>query len=119
MHFAMLYFLILFAFANGLYLLDLNRPEGVDSASTVITGSLWIDTIINQYMLGLGEFNMDPFAESPYGLLMWIMFLLATFIIMLLFLNLVIAIMGSTYGDISENWDRSSLITRTQMYADF
>jgi len=38
---------------------------------------------------------------------------------MLLFLNMVIAIMGTTFGEVSEQWERSALITRTQMYADF
>jgi hypothetical protein len=66
-------------------------------------------------MLGLGEFNMDPFSESPYGLLMWVMFILATIIIMLCFLNMVIAIMGNTFGEVSENWERSALISKTQM----
>jgi len=47
------------------------------------------------------------------------MFLAATMITMLLFLNMVIAIMGTTFGEVSEQWERSALITRTQMYADF
>jgi len=70
-------------------------------------------------MLGLGEFSTDNFDGSPYFVLMWMMFLAATIITMLLFLNMVIAIMGISFGKVSENWERSALITRTQMYGDF
>lgn len=41
------------------------------------------------------------------------MFLAATFITNLVFLNMLIAIMGDTYGKVSEKWERSALIEVT------
>ena len=70
-------------------------------------------------MLGLGEFGIDDFKENTNERTIWIIFLFATFIIMLVFLNMIIAIMGNSYEKVSDNWERSALIERTRIYADF
>ena len=69
-------------------------------------------------MLGLGEFN-TAFDGSDYANLFWFYFIVATGLIMLLFLNMVIGIMGRTFSEVTDNLDKSALITRTEMYADF
>lgn len=64
-------------------------------------------------MLGLGEFGVDSFGDSSNEILMWLLFLFATFITMLVFFNMIIAIMGETFNTVNENWKRSSLIEKT------
>lgn len=54
-------------------------------------------------MLGLGEYiQYGNFENSDYGGMMWIFFILATFVSTLLFLNAIISIMGNTYGEVKE-----------------
>ena len=53
-------------------------------------------------MLGLGEFNTD-FDGSEYAAFFWLYFMVATLLIMLLFLNMVIAIMGKPFDEVTEN----------------
>ena len=56
------------------------------------------------YELGLGEFNLSEFdspdaTESYTGALCYIFFVLATILIMIVFLNMLIAIMGDAFAN--------------------
>ena len=51
--------------------------------------------------------------------MIWLIFFLATFLVIILFLNMIIAIMSDTYSRVSAAWLRSALIERTRIYADF
>ena len=62
-----------------------------------VFGIPWIDAFVRSYLVGLGEFGMDNYSSGEGGALVWIFFLLATFITQLLFMNLLIAIMGDTF----------------------
>lgn len=70
-------------------------------------------------MLGLGEFGQDEFASHSHSKLMWVFFLLATFLTQITFLNMLIAIMGDTYSRVTENKKRFALRERTGIYSDF
>ena len=79
----------------------------------------FVNAIINTYLLGLGEFSIDDFKENTNERTIWLIFLFSTFIIMIVFLNMIIAIMGNSYDKVSRDWERSALIEKTSMYADF
>jgi len=87
------------AFANIIYVLNLNR-EG-DLADVPIYSDLVgfapADAMIHAYLTGLGEFGMDNYSESD-STAMWIMFFMATVIVQLIFMNLLIAIMGESFA---------------------
>ena len=53
-------------------------------------------------MLSLGEFNTDPYQENSKDSLLWVVFILTTFITQITFLNMLIAIMGDTFARVSE-----------------
>ena len=50
------------------------------------------------YLLALGEFDMDGFKEGPNVYFAWFFFLLATFLVLVVFMNMLIAMMGETFG---------------------
>jgi len=62
---------------------------------------------------------VDTFEQSPDRTLIWIYFLIATFLTNLTFLNMLIAIMGDTYARVTENKEQESLKERTNIYADY
>ena len=70
-------------------------------------------------MIGLGEFNYETFAEHPAGWLIYIYFILATLFTQIMFLNMLIAIMSETFSTVSEAKERTALMERTHLYADF
>lgn len=57
---------------------------------------------VNQYLLLLGEFDLENYDNGPNSILIWIMFILATFMSQIIIFNMLIAIMSDTYAKISE-----------------
>lgn len=110
------------AFTNATYVLNLMKTDsGEDSDLLWNTafGVDFFDSFLNQYLVGLGEFNLDPYADSPAYILNYIYFILATLFTQIVFLNMLIAIMGETYGRVSEAHEKSEIMERTHLYADY
>ena len=57
-------------------------------------------------MIGLGELTYENLTSSDrtqlYPWLTWLMYLLATFVILIIFMNMLIAIMGQTFNRVTE-----------------
>ena len=136
--FLVCFFIIIFSFGNGILILDYNmegydydwdaHPEvpNVDPAVTAggqviddTTPIRFLNAVLNQYLLALGDFDTDKFGGNTYYNLMWFIFMLGTFVIIITFLNMVLAIMGNTFETVSGNWNQASLIERTNIYNDF
>ena len=75
--------------------------------------------MLNQYRIGLGDFDTSVYSTHPANILIFIYFILATFLTQIMFMNMLIAIMSETYSRVSEAKERSSLMERTRLYADF
>ena len=122
------YFLIIFAisismFGNAFFALNgIPMPEGDDYSEAIwpeAFNSKFVDSVFSQYMLGLGEFNYDGWSEHTGNWIIWVYFILATFFTQILFFNMLIAIMGETYGRVTEAKERAALMERTHLYADW
>jgi len=74
---------------------------------------------LNQYLLLLGEFDLDNFDNGAYNVIIWIMFLLATFISQVIIFNMLIAIMGDSYAKISEMREQAALKEKIQILCDY
>lgn len=92
--------LIIIAFSNTMYLCQLNSAAGDVVAQNY--GSPIIDAFISQYMLSLGEFNYGGFITSPDDGMEWFFFCFGTFLMMVVFMNMLIAIMGNTFNDVMD-----------------
>ena len=119
-----LYFMIIFAaalwmFGNTMYMLQLNKDS--DSADIVnpTFGHFMVDSLYNQYLLSLGEFAMDGFDDHPEMALVYTFFTLATFFTQITFLNMLIAIMGDTFGRVIENKANFGLQTKLSIMGDY
>lgn len=116
--FIILFFMCVFTFAHAIFVLNRNSPDDAELYGAFF-GWKPVDAIVSQYFLGLGEFAYDTFEASPDRALVWIYFLVATFLTNLTFLNMLIAIMGDTYGRVMESAETEGLRERTHIYADF
>lgn len=101
--------LILVAFANVFFLLQLNVKAGADPIVKSYYGSPIIDSFIAAYMMALGDFNYDGFAAFAYGGETWIFFLCGTFLCLIVFMNMLIAIMGNTFSKVMDHQVENSL----------
>lgn len=99
----------LMAFANIIFVLNANRlHEDKDPIFDALVGIPPVDAIIHAYLTGLGDFNKDFYSEDN-SRVVWIMFILATIIVQLIFLNLLIAIMGESFARITAIMQQSTL----------
>ena len=83
-------------------------------------GDIWIlNALYNQYMLAIGEFAIDNYDGQPQVYLCYILFLSATFFTQITFLNMLIAVMGDTYGKIMESFETYALQTQRSIMNDY
>lgn len=112
------------AFTNVIYVLNINRKES-GCAENPDCGPIYepligfapIDALIHAYLTGLGDFNKDSYSAED-ATAVWVMFILATIIVQLIFLNLLIAIMGESYSRISAIKQQSTLMELCMIMED-
>jgi len=106
--FLLLCLVIVFAFANLFFMLNI----GTDSNNRVLikyTGYAPIDSVIAIYQFALGDFHYSDFIKSEYDGLLWASFMVCTFLMIVVFMNMIIAIMGNTFGNVMAAQDENSL----------
>lgn len=98
--------IIIFAFGNYFYVINRNLNFESDGKETYYDGfydNSIIDVIVSIYLLGaLGDFDDQIYKQGSNRYAAMSMFLLATFIIAVVFMNMLIAIMGETFGQVLE-----------------
>lgn len=126
--FITLFFIVLIGFANYFFILQLNNPDGGwvdDDGSTYnyVEGSIsnkYIDAFLSMYLLSLGEFNsMDGYSGGFNVNSCWFMFILATIILLLLFMNMVIAVMSEPFEDVKNSKVAYQLQQQIDFIVDF
>ena len=61
----------------------------------------YVDAFIASYFMLLGEFNYDNYGYGTYKKwAIWCGFILGTFLCCVVFMNMLIAIMGETFGNV-------------------
>ena len=99
--FLALFSIFLISFGCAMICLGLNRTQDDEQIVTSYVGWWLIDSIINQYLLSLGEFGpFDEAFEGKQQTLCYVFFLLSTFFTQITALNMIIAIMSQTYDDV-------------------
>ena len=109
-----LFFISLLWFGSALWILEINQTSDADDDAVIGStfGYFIIDKFYNQYMLSLGEFALDGFEKHPQSFLCHFFFILATIFTQLIIFNMMIAIMGDTFGKIMESRDIYALKTK-------
>lgn len=65
--------------------------------------------LIYSYQTGLGGFSTDTYNTDYAGQFEWVVFFLETILIQIILLNLIIGLMGDTFGDVAELGELSKL----------
>ena len=70
-----------------------------------------MDAVISIYMLGaLGDFDVSTYLAGYEKYSMFAMFLLATFTVAVIFMNMLIAIMSNTFSEVLDNEEQNGLL---------
>ena len=102
--------IILCAFANFFFVLNNNTVEsdGFHYVGSYV-GNTVADAFIAMYLMGLGEFDMDGYSQGTNVYMTWGFFLMGTFLVLVVFMNMLIAIMGDTFGNVQAIQEESAL----------
>jgi hypothetical protein len=112
--FMAIYFMIIMAFANFYFILQLNVPEGgwEDPDGNTYNyveksiGNSYADAIISMYLASIGEFNSLGSYIGGYNVKsVWMMFLIGTVVLCMIFMNMLIGVMSEPFADVSDNRD--------------
>jgi len=105
-YFLILFIFILMTFGNTLMVIAEGRDKGAAGAEGGLYKDIFsirfLNVVFNQYMLSLGEFDLDNYEGEGSDALVWTVFIATTFITQITFLNMLIAIMGDTFARVSE-----------------
>ena len=97
----------------GIPMIMLNSSRSEELALVDKKFSFWIpNMLINQYLLILGEFNLDNFESGSQAGLCYLFFAFATLFSQVTMLNMLIAIMGDTFERTIEKRDLNSTKTK-------
>lgn len=120
------YFMIIVVIALSMFgfpllILNYNRDPETQLYDEIFEGNNTkvLNVIMNQYLLALGEFGLDNFSDNPQQYLLWILFILATLLTQLTFLNMLVAIMGDTFECVMENQQTYAIETKIAIMGDY
>ena len=113
MYFLLVYGVVIFSFAVALFMLNQNRGYGSDnSIYDELTGFETADAAIATYMQSLGDFSTDSYNSGDNPHMIWLFFIVTTFLTTITILNMLIAVMGDTFARETEIKERQILRER-------
>ena len=106
--FISIYLVVLAAFANLFAIIQLNTFEDLDKAEYNYVSkkfeNRFYDSIYQVYLFSVGEFaNMDENTGGDNEDLAHVAFILSTMILLILFMNMIIAIMSEKFSEVQGN----------------
>jgi hypothetical protein len=124
--------IIMTAFANFFYIVNFNTPANPENDGHEFAGNLnadysyvpvnqgnaVFDAILSSYLLALGEFSTDGFTEGPNVTICWVFFIMASFLILVVFMNMLITIVSETFSKVMEIKDELSLSEQLYLIQD-
>lgn len=97
--FMLMLIIIMCSFGNLFFVINNNTKN--DESYHYVNDYLGInvlDAMIAMYMISLGDFDYDGYSKGHDKYVAWFFFLIGTFLITIVFMNMLIAIMGDTFG---------------------
>ena len=103
--FVFMFVLIIFGFANGFYVLAKNQLAAIKTGNgaSEIPYMNYGQSLLYVYLTSVGEFSTESFALGEDTGLLWAFFLMTTFFLSIVMLNMLIAMMNSSYQIIAVN----------------
>lgn len=114
--FLILFFCILFTFGDALMIMNEKRSSELYKNYFDIS---FFNSIFNQYLIGLGDFDIENYELLQHDWFVWVLFIFMTFLTQIVFLNMLIAIMGNTYAKEMEFRDQSALKEKIDIISDY
>lgn len=99
--------IILLAFANFFYVIDMGDKDS--NYVGLYTDNSIVNVLMEMYFVSLGNFNIGSYSNGDNSGIIWFFFIIASFVIVVVFMNLLISIMGNTLGDVQAVQEQSQI----------
>ena len=109
-------------FGTAFYIINLSRAPGSAADMVPQISNFWaFDSFEMQYEMSMGEVNTASFTREDGGspAVAYSLYLGSTFLVQLVFLNMLIAIMSDTFAEASLNADNNARISKIEIMADY
>lgn len=139
--FLIMLFLVICSFANFFFILNYNTPmndkyltvkgeEDIDNSfysqdprfyyyvKRYVKNNI-LSSIISVYLTALGDFDTDGLGRGYYRYAAWGAFIVSTFVVLVVFMNLLIAIMGDSFSRIQPIQEQAALYEQLQLIKDY
>lgn len=114
---------IMMAFISIFYVISCNQIDNDELKDSPYlkdyTGSRAINAVITVYFIMVGEFYFDNYNKGPNSVLLWPLFLVCNFLMAVIFMNMIIAIMSSTYSEVSSTKLQSEMEQKIALISDY
>lgn len=119
LYFMFMVLVILISFGSFLYVSDRMLDGTGKSYLGEYFNNKMVDSVVSVYMLGaLSDFDTGRYKVGQARYFVMFMFILATFIVSVVFLNMLIAIMGETFGQVLEGAEENGLREQVVLITD-
>ena len=119
-HFLIILFVWYMMFGSAFFILNWNRHGDDDELVPNLFGFWLLDAFMMMYELSLGEFMVDSYREvQGHTILVYTLFFASTFLIQITFLNMLIAIMGDTFTEATEEKENNARQTKLKIMGDY
>ena len=88
--------IVIVAFADSFFSLSSAQAE-----ENRFAGENFLQAIIYSYRTGLGDFVADVYNQSIQAVSIWIIFILASILVLIVLMNLLIAIISESFNEIN------------------
>jgi hypothetical protein len=102
--FACMLLIIICAFTNLFFIIQLNVNDIKNADYHYVvnyTNENLTSALVAMYVLALGDFHFSGYGQGPDAYIAWAFFILGAYLMLLVFMNVLIAIMGDTFGRVS------------------
>lgn len=110
--------IIMVAFANFFYIIDSNTSDDHSYVSSNV-GIPLVDSILSMYLIALGEFGTDGFSEGPNVIVAWVFFVMATAMVLIVFMNMLIVIVSDTFAHVESLKEELALGEQLKLIQDY
>lgn len=119
------YFLILFMtmlmlFGNATYIMNQGRTADGQIYKNMFNFAP-IDVVLDQFRIANGDHDVitEGMQVESRDMVMWVFFVMSVLLTQITFLNMLIGIMGETFGRVSENREQMALKEKIKILADY
>ena len=119
------YFLILFMtmlmlFGNATYIMNQGRTADGQIYKNMFNFAP-IDVVLDQFRIANGDHDVitEGMQVESKDMVMWVFFVMSVLLTQITFLNMLIGIMGETFGRVSENREQMALKEKIKILADY